>query len=216
MGFPVRKVLLVSAAVTAAALFSTGAQAVTCNSGDAVDYSGALTSNSGCEIGSTNNDKASKKGVQVNDDNLFGGGWTFAAKDDDVNGSLNGTTLNGGYGFTVNGKKSGSWSFAKSLFDDYAEALIVQKGGKGSDQSTYVGFLITGADGNSGSYSTVFSKLGKKGKVALQNISHISLYVRGTPTNPGPGPAPVPVPAAGLLLIGGLGAIGGLRARRKS
>ncbi len=153
-----------------------------------------------CELGTDqgnpgqNNDSTAR----VNADAMFGlTGWTYLAKDNDLNGTdegpfqaaldIDGTTL------------AGDWDIITATVSIFNQFMIVMKDGNGIPD-TYIGYLVTSL---SGTYATPFLN-GRNPK----NISHVSLYGRTVVST-------VPVPAAGLLLLGALGALS-LARRRKT
>ena len=82
-----------------------------------------------------------------------------------------------------------------SLADGYTDLVLAIKFG-----NSWVSFLITGDDST---FSFVIDPKQNGG------VSHVNLYgVVGT--------APVPLPAAGLLMLGALGALGAAKRRRKT
>ena len=139
----------------------------------------------------TNNDFLNP--LQVNIDGIFGGGWTFASKDDDLNGT---DEVAIDIGFTITGGlQSGNWSVDSDFFTNYSELLLVIKGGTGNNtQPNYASYLVTATDGTFGTYSTPFFNANGGGAGNPKNISHITAYVRGGGT-----PAPVPEPSTFAL-----------------
>lgn len=206
------KILLgLKAALLGASLMVGGAAgAATCDTA----YSTAVTgngsdANSGCFLGSTNNDTLNP--LQVNTDAAFGSkDWAYAGKlleTEDGNVSI-GAVLGDN-----SGTFDGTWSVIPTLFSMYDELMIVLKGGNGNiDPDTYVAYRITEADGTSGSYVSPFFNVDRKtGEPKEQaDISHISFYVRGDGV-----PGAVPLPAGMPLLLAGMGAMA-LLARRKT
>ena len=179
--------------VAAAAILGwTGqAQAVACPAA----ISGKVTANSGCELGSTNNDTFNP--LQVNLDQMFGfDDWLFAQKDEDLDGidemaidiglSLIGTTL------------AGTWSIDDiwSLFSDVM--LVFKSGANNTDPDTYVGYLLVDGD-TSGLYASPFTNTHNGN---LKDISQVSAYVRA-------------VPEPGTLALFGIGLLGFGVMRRK-
>lgn len=165
-----------------------------------------------CDAGSENNDKLNP--LQVNLDEIHDfDDWQYAGKF-----NLGGLDEAGDVdvGFSVSGGlQSGSFSFDANLFDLFANAMIVIKGGNGNNtQETYVGYLLSSLLSPNGTYSSPFFTLpstNKNGVVKLgevKDISHISAYVRGEPTTV------IPLPAAGLLLLSGLAGLGFIGRRR--
>ncbi len=198
-------------------LFGGSASAATC----AADASYLLSvtgddsgSNSGCFLGTTNNDglnvNAPPNGtLQVNLDGAFGGGWSFSGKLFD--GAEEKIDIDAAVAAGSN-QASGTWSVISTFFSTYKELMIVLKGGNGQGivPGEYVGYLITSDDGTTGRYATPFSKNG------ATNISHISFYVRGDGDNGGGGGiGQIPLPAGFPLMLAGFGVMA-LVARRKA
>jgi len=124
--------------------------------------------------------------------------------------SSSGTEAGGGIELTVvNSGKTQTWAV-----DTYAgidPVVFVLKGGP-----TYSAFdmdlsVLSGTWDN----QSMLKGNDKRGA----GLSHWTIYSATDPSNPGPGPMPapdpIPLPAAGWLLIGGAGALGALRIRRK-
>jgi hypothetical protein len=192
-----------TAAIAGVVAFAAGAASAgtVCS----VSIANNVMPSSGCEVGSTNNDNPLPG--QVNADVMFGyTDWVYLAKDNDLNGTDEGPfpaslTVSGGL-------QSGTWTINNPFFDDIFDYMIVLKGGVGNNtQPNYVGWLVTA---QTGSYTTPFFNAMGGGAGNPKDISHLTLYARGTPQ-----PSPVPVPAAALLLLTGAGALGGLRMKRK-
>jgi hypothetical protein len=184
----------VKCALTAVAiLMAHSAPAATC----ALAITNNVSTNAGCQTGSINNDKLGSPPIQVNIDAMFGiSNWAFLAKDNDLDGVNEGSNPLGLW--LSGGLESGTWSINSNAFILYSSLMLVLKG---SNPNSYVGYLL---NSTTGSYATTF--FNKKGKG--QGISHVSLY--GVLA-----PAAVPVPAAGLMLMGALGALS-LARRRKN
>lgn len=121
------------------------------------------------------------------DFSMFGmTGWILAHKNDGASGDQKITFTDA----PTNGVKSGDWAI--SGHGD--KTVITLKAGKG------FGAFLLDQPGLSGLWS------------AGKDLSHASIYYMGdtTPTSP------VPLPAAGLLLLGGLGALGLAGRRRRA
>jgi hypothetical protein len=183
------------AALLAAVLFGasalvTSVEAATCNIGGGYgDISGNVTSNSGCQIGSTNNDSV----TQVNADAIGGvSGWQLI---DDLE-------LEG---------KSGTWNIGANFFDTYSQGLLVFKSGEGNTvPDDYVGYVILPANGTSGTWVTMFAQANDADKD--KDVSHVNLYAY---IGGGPAPDPTPLPGAVLLMGSVLAGSGGIAAWRR-
>lgn len=202
MGF---KMFCRAAAVAVAALVGgTAAQAATCQFGDQSQFwlSADVWTSTACvdQIAGNDSDQSGGNGVvnvnTVGGTGLFGtSNWTLDSRYD-ANGSYNPNGI-----LTISNVSSnmlsGDWSV--SSWAGIGSAMLVIKGGSG-----FASYLLDMTAGTLGQWVTY--ALTNNGGNTPQ-VSHISLYTT---------PAPVPVPAAGLLLVGGLGAIAALRRRRKS
>ena len=191
-------------------VFSHSAIAVSIDCSNAgvggADVTNFVTANSGCEVGSGNQDfvnggNGSAATFTVNTDDLFGGAsdnWILAEKWDFDTGELDDVRMSVGLGIT-GGNTGGTWELAAAPAD--YEFMMVQKGGNGMDQSNYIGWLL---DGTSGNYSSVFHKNGD-----YKTISHLSVYKRANLS-------PVPLPASFLLMGSALLGLIGYGKRRKT
>lgn len=171
-------------ALAALLSFASTAQAAPCMS---------VSGTSGCQLGSTNNDFVSDP-LRVNLDEMFGfSDWIYDAKDNDINGVDNGVN---NLGLNLSGdQQSGSWSLLASAFSQYSDIMLVFKGGAGNtDPDVYVGFLLSAT---SGDYESPFTNPSSGN---LKNISHVSIYGRGTGSG-------TMVPEPGLLVLFGVGAL---------
>ena len=122
-------------------------------------------------------------------------------------------TVNEGDGFFDNADWSvdkiegnpppGAYDFSSYFTDMVGDVLVVFKGG----DNPLVGYLLDTAD-LSGTWSNPFTDppFDLPGEATAQAVSHITIYGDV---------APIPVPAAGVLMLGALGALGGLAARRR-
>lgn len=154
-----------------------------------------------CENGTGNNDFVSNP-LSVNTQMLHGhNDWVYLQKQNFV-GALEtnidvdfvATSDNGG------ADSSGDWSFASAVWDTYKDVMIVLKSGNTGPPANifWAAYLLDNlVEPTSGSWSTG-DGINGSGK----NISHITLYARGTP-----GDTDMPEPSTALLmmlLIGGL------------
>ena len=173
--------------------------------GSLPSIAGNLVINAGCQLGTNNNDSQ----AQVNADNLFGfGDWVFDARDNDLNGVDTGTNS---VGFSLlGGLISGTWSVNATAFSIFTDIMIVFKSGSGMP-GVFVGYLL---NSTSGSYMSPFINTNPD-PYKLKQISHVSLYARGSGTPPTSPPPSVPEP--GTLALYGLGLAGlGVMRRRKT
>jgi hypothetical protein len=145
------------------------------------DISNRLVTNSGCEVGTTNNDSQ----TQVNTDTIGGyGDWTFLSQ------------------YAGDSGTSGNINLASDFWETYDRALIVFKDGEGVP-AEYVGYLILETNGTSYTWTTPFAN--PKNGGGPKDVSHINIYGHEGP--PG-GLSPVPLPGALFLLLAALGGLG--------
>lgn len=93
------------------------------------------------------------------------------------------------------GGQSGSWDIG-STFGDYEDVMLVFKSG---NDTFLTGYLLDGSQ-TSGNWTSPFSK----------DVSHVSVYGRGTPSNPPTESVPEPAMVFGLAAV----AFGAIRRRR--
>ena len=142
--------------------------------GSALSIAGNVVTNAGCQLGTTNNDSL----AQVNADSFFGfSDWGFDARDNDVDGVDSGTNSLGLS--LVGGSISGAWSISATAFSLFSDIMLVFKSGSGLP-GVFVGYLL---NSTSGSYLSPFVNPDPDPDV-LKDISHMSLYARGTGTPP--------------------------------
>lgn len=159
-----------------------------------VDISGYVVTNTGCEIGTLENDPTSLPLV-INTEGFFGSNdWNFVSKTD-----VNAT--------------DGTFNVAANLWNVYSSIMLIFKGPDANapfEPNSIVGYLLNPNDTSVG-YTSPFSK-GTGGvttgpdKFGLANVSHISVY----------GVSAVPLPAAFPLFGGALALLGIFGWRRRS
>ncbi|MBL4802029.1 MAG: hypothetical protein JKY45_09045 [Emcibacter sp.] len=191
-----RKVILVCFALMSVGILSAlqSANAAICTSGIYSGTTDDLTVSTACQIGSTNNDSQ----TQVNLDNMMGyGDWLFAEKwqNTDNNGPQP-DEQNIDLEFFIDGDGiSGDWSVVANIWSLYSDVMIILKGGASSVPPFYTGYLVD-VGTVSGTYSSPFANPQTGG---AKDVSHWSLYVRGTPTDVS---EPAPIALLGLALLG--------------
>lgn len=181
----------------------SSAQAIPC----LTPASDGVSDATACVNGSGNNDFVSNP-LAVNTQMLHGhNDWVYLQKQNFV-GALEtnidvdfvATSDNGG------ADSSGEWSFASAVWDLYEDVMIVLKtGNTGPPQNIFwAAYLLDNSvEPNSGDWSTGDGITNGSGK----DISHITLYARGTPSD-----MDMPEPSTALLL---LLVLGGLSLRQK-
>ena len=168
------------------AAFAFQAQAGVMCPADPVITMGVIT-NTGCELGSMNNDKLGAPPIQVNVDSMFGfTDWVFAEKAFDP---LEPIKIDIGLK-VIGDEMSGAW-LIDDIWATVSDIMLVLKGGNNADiePGNYVGYLLNPLQ-VAGAYSTPFVDVITENP---KNISHISAYIRG-------GRVPVPEPGTVALL----------------
>ena len=156
------------------------------------------------------------------------GGVTITAGTSDVTTDAFGPTPNGTTGIVSYDFTTGSFSDPfTATFDALVSAVSVDLGDYNSDADTLYLFAYDAANTLLDSYMTAIdaSFIGMVTlSVAAAGIDHVVFYGVGLNDENNvyadnltfDGVAPVPLPATGLLLLGGLGLLGGLRRSRKA
>ena len=168
--------LMVLGGLTMAMAAAFQAHAITLNNN--CGYLGNLTDNDGCELGTTNNDNIAPPPLQVNVDSMFDeSDWIFAEEWELKYGAWAQGDQRIDVGLSITGTgTSGTWTIA-DIWDNAVNAMLVVKGpnGSGTVPNTYIAYLLESGD-TSGLFSSPFTKGTKR-----QDISNITLYVRGVP-----------------------------------
>ncbi len=157
--------------------------------------------NSGCEIGTANDSSQ----TLVNSDTMFGEStWVFDSDTDILGTPLDPDTLQlvlVGDDISNDISISGEWSIIDTAWTTYDSILLTFADGNGKPDS-YVGYLLTSADGLSGSYKSPFFDTKK---VEVKPIGVISAYVV----------AHTPLPAALPMFLAALGGLFWVGRRRR-
>ena len=185
--------LKIVAAICALAIGSTSQAGLICGAAIA----NKVTANGGCQLGSTNNDWLNP--LQVNIDQMFGfSDWLFAEKVIDTDSSID-----VGFGYTGS-LLNGTWMI-DDIWSVYSEVMLVIKGAVGNNVvPTYVGYLLNAGD-VTGNYATPFANANNGNP---KDISHMSIYVRGSGS--------MTVPEPGVLILLGMGILAAGLVSRKS
>lgn len=139
-----------------------------------------VSSTTGCQYSdAAKQDFLNTDPITVNAEGFFGSSdWTFIDR----------TNLASGAG------QSGSWGLPSDAWNTYGDIMLVFKSGNGT---TLVGYLLEDF-ATDGSWTSPFENPPFDIK-NTKDVSHISIYGRGTPTASVPEPASVALLACGLL-----------------
>jgi hypothetical protein len=149
-------------------------------------YFSSITTNSGCELGTAGRDEP--RPDVVNADGMFGTNqWNVFQTFSDMAAT------------------SGTWNLGDDFYSrfGYAQIIFISEQSPNISPASYVGYLVTFANGTSGTWTSPFND-GQN----LTNVGEMTIYWAGVRA---PTPAPVsavPLPAALPLLIGCLASFG--------
>jgi hypothetical protein len=194
--------LLLAAVAMTALAGSAGAATCPASGLNAVMLGGSAQP---CAPGDEKDDKTSNASPAkwtVNEDGIFGGGWSVFQRSNQPGVDFG--DLDFAAGSTDTG---GSFRLASGFWDRYGDAMVVFDGSNAGKVSPgeYLAFRLKPDTYGAYAYVTPFLESGARGALTPSGIQSLTLYAK-----------PVPLPPAALLFLTALGGVGLLSRKRRA